>query len=441
MPAIWGVISRKGEKITHLGSSMDETMSKYKIDRIDHIDRELAYFSCGHQYITKESHFDKSPIFDEEKKVLFTADIFLSNRPFLIDKLADYFQNHSSKSNYELMGDAEIAFTLFKTFGAAFINMLRGSFAIAIYYTEKDELKLYTDPLSRRYLTYSINEDNVCFGSIYEPLKKCLNRKATLNEKTVALMYSDLQTMSFKVPYLTIYNEFYQLDCGECLTINIKDGTTAHNKYYTVGQGIKTLKLKSDEEYKNIFLSKYRECVKMLLRSDGETGIMLSGGLDSSSVAAIAAEELLEKDKKLYGYTMIPASDFPYSNNPWYIENEQFTVEAQKEKHPNLVTNFINGDDGCAFTRLSEYEKIFETPVKPWMNIDNLFRMNSAAASDNCKILLAGAHGNSTVSYGNMFLYFSQKMLRFKWFKAYSEMKKFCKLNQTSSDSYFFLLL
>ena len=111
--------------------------------------------------------------------------------------------------------------------------------------------------------------------------------------------------------------------------------------YWNPLQTVRKLSGKTDEEYKEIFIATFKNAVSGLLRTDGEVGIMLSGGLDSSSVAAFAASELKTKNKKLYSYTAVPASEYSYRNTALNIENETAYIVAQQEMHSNLCPRFV----------------------------------------------------------------------------------------------------
>ncbi len=421
MSAIWGIIGRNGTETDTLFEKMTAVTKKYKIDRTETVKAGNASFACGHAHITKEAFSDVSPVYDKESGVLFTADAFLTNRD---DLIASLVQKTGASLKYDEMGDANLCFLALKAFGDGFVNKLRGAFAMAVYYEKTNKLALYTDPLSRRYLAYHVEEDFVCFSSTYEPIKKCL-KKVELSERCICEFYAGNTPRSFRSPDLTVYKDVFHVNCAQVVSIDLTSGKKTEKTYYVVGSNQKPFKI-SDEECKTLFIDTYRKTVKSLLRSSGETGVLLSGGLDSSSAAALAAEELAKEGKKLYSYTMIPASGYEYVNSRTISENEKPHVEAQKELHPNIVTNYVTGDDGCIFTRLNEYTEFFEGPVKVG-NIDNIIRMMKEADKANCKLMLGGANGNASVSYGSICLLLSHYVFRLRFIKAYKALKAFCR--------------
>lgn len=421
MSAIWGIIGRSGNNVESLFKDMTDITKKYRIDRTDCSSVGNAYFACGHAHITKEAFHDVSPVYDKKQGILFAADAFLTNR----DELTAELSQTDAISDPEEAGDAFLCYTAFLTFGRDFVKHIKGSFSVAVYDINANKLSLYADPMARRYLAYHIGDGSVCFSTTYDPIKKCMG-KVELNEQGIVEYYTSVTPRTFRSPDLTVYKDIYHVNCAQVVDIDVASGKKTQKTYYEVGKGCKTFKNISDEECKKMFVGTYRKCVKSILRSSGETAVLLSGGLDSSSVAALAAEELAKEGKNLYSYTMLPASGYKYTNSRTISENEKPHVEAQKEKHPNIITNYVTGDDGCIFTRLDEYTDLFECPVKV-SNIDNIIRMVKEADKANCKLIMGGANGNASVSYGSIMLLLSHHLLRFRFVKAYKALGEFCR--------------
>ena len=102
----------------------------------------------------------------------------------------------------------------------------------------------------------------------------------------------------------TIYKEIYQLEPAHYMVIT--KNNIVKNKYWNPLKDVKPLKLKNHDEYVKRFLEIFEEAVKCRLRTVGQVGIMVSGGLDSGSIAAIASKELKKEEKVLNGYSFLP---------------------------------------------------------------------------------------------------------------------------------------
>lgn len=427
MAAIWGVISRERQLSEKAVCRMQDSMQEFKIDRYDSLLREKVYFACGHQYFTKEAEHDISPYYDEATHTYFAADCYLYNRSELIQALVTG-RTEDAAEEMERCGDAMLAYRAYRKWGEGFVERIRGSFAFVIYEQMTGQVLLYADHLAQRYLAYYSDEEEICFATVYQPLLAFLGkRKTALSREWIAAAYTDCTADTFKLPGRTVYEKIYHVEPGQYVRIGLASGRVEKCTYWNPLRDAPKLPRMKDEEYKQYFLSVFDSAVKSLLRARGEIGIMLSGGLDSSSVAALAARNLAKEKKFLYSYTAVPADGYEYHNSKFYIENEKELVLAQQKLHPNLIPHFVNAQESNCFSRLQHYAECYREPVKPALNMINVEGMTRAAAEDGCSILLSGQNGNATISYGSILSYLYQKGMSGHWIAAYKEAKAFCR--------------
>lgn len=428
MSAIWGLIFRKKDIDIQNCYDMKRSMSDYKLDRIEEITESNAYFACGHQYITIEAVSDISPIYNKDMKFIFVGDCFLYNRDEVIDLLAE--SNISSdfdKDECSIIGDCELAYRLYLQKGENFVGFLRGAFSFAIYDYSTEVLHLFSDHFVKRYLAYHIAEDYICFSSVYKPILACLGDGKTLNREFIANMYRHISPMGFFVPELTVYEDVFHLEEAMHVTINVRNGEKESEHYWNPVKSVKRKKKISDEKCRELFLDTFRKASVALLRARRNTGIMLSGGYDSSSVAGMTAPALKEKGQKLYSYTTIPSTGYQERNSKAFIENEKVFIEAQKEFHGNLVVNYINGDSDNCLSDIETHVRQCDLPVKPIINNVNINNMCKAAARDECSILLSGSNGNPTISYGTLGNCTPLFFFEGKWIRLFNELCSYSK--------------
>lgn len=338
MSAIWGIVSRglplEEEKI--LG--MKKTMEEYRLDKTAELKQDTLYFACGHQFITPESVSDVSPVHDTERKITFTGDVFLYNREAVYERLSGCsgFSALFGKDTLSDCGDALLAYRAFLLLGDSFVKFLRGSFAIAIWEEETKKLHLFADHFSKRYLAFSAQKDYVCFGSTLKPIRACLGKRLALNRRFLIQSYRDMSPMNFTEPGATAFEGVFHVDNACHVTIHVPSGTITKEQYWNPLLSVSPLKLSRDAAYQALFLKTYRSVTLAHLRSLGETGIMLSGGLDSASVAALAAPALAASGKKLFSYTSVPAPGFQVRTDSCLMENEGALIEEQQKAYPNL---------------------------------------------------------------------------------------------------------
>ena len=90
---------------------------------------------------------------------------------------------------------------------------------------------------------------------------------------------------------------------------SMRDGAITQHRYWSPDD-IKPVRFRSDQDYADGL----RECldvaVRRQMRSAHPIGCLLSGGLDSSSVAVLAARALAEKNQRLTAFTGVPRRGF-----------------------------------------------------------------------------------------------------------------------------------
>ncbi len=433
MSAIWGVIEREKYITADTVCRMQDSMKVFKIDSYRKVIRDSVYFACGMQFFTKGSVRDDIPLYDDKAGVFFTADCVLANREELLVKLAGTYD----KNELDAYGDGQLSYKAYLLWGESFVEKLRGSFSFAIYDIEKNELLLYTDHFARRYLAYHINYQRICFATVYQPILSILDRsQKKLNGEWIASAYSDCTADTIKLQGATVYDNIYHVEPGQYIRIDIADSRVEKRTYWNPLHNIQKVRLKSDEDYRGLFLSTFRNAVNSLLRTNGEVGIMLSGGLDSSSVAAFAAIRLGEEGRRLYSYTAVPVDDYHFTNTPLTIENEKGYVCVQQKKYPNIYPQFINANDTNCFTKIELHTACYLEPVKPVLNIVNNHEMMEKAAADGCRLMLSGQNGNATISYGSIMTYVYQKLVSLHWKQAYKGILDFCGMHHVSKKRF-----
>ena len=192
------------------------------------------------------------------------------------------------------------------------------------------------------------------------------------------------------------------------------------------------LKLESDEEYKKAFFTLYEKVVAGSLRSCKETGVLLSGGLDSSSVACIAAKQLKEKGKKLKSFTSVPDKDYGGRRNPYLVADETKSVELIATHTGNIQTHYYDLDGKDAWSDVDKLLDLMEIPYKSIQNALWIEEILGIAAKEGCKIVLNGQYGNTTVSFGDFFMQFYTLLEEHKYRTFVKEFSTFCKINHLS---------
>ena len=105
----------------------------------------------------------------------------------------------------------------------------------------------------------------------------------------------------------TVYKDIMQLAPAHTLTVS--HAGLGKRKYWDPLQ-LPELRLKDDQEYDMAFREVFFEAVRCRTRSIGSVGVMLSGGLDSGSVACVASKQLKECGKTLKAFSALPMEGY-----------------------------------------------------------------------------------------------------------------------------------
>jgi asparagine synthase (glutamine-hydrolysing) len=180
--------------------------------------------------------------------------------------------------------DTEAIVHAYEEFGSDCPKHLRGMFAFAIWDERRQELFVARDRVGKKPLLYSKTGDAFVFGSEFSAL---LLHPSVSREVDRGAIHDYLTFMCVPAP-LTAYRDIRKLEPGHSLTLSAS-GEIKTERYWQPDFS-KKLKI-SEEEAGERALELLREAVRVRLMSEVPLGAFLSGGIDSSAVVALMAEE------------------------------------------------------------------------------------------------------------------------------------------------------
>jgi asparagine synthase (glutamine-hydrolysing) len=183
--------------------------------------------------------------------------------------------------SFRTRGDTEVLLHLYEEYGEAFAERLRGMFAVAIWDARRRRLVLARDRFGIKPLYYRDDGDELAFASELRALPR--------GEIDLDALEAFLAFNSIPAP-LTIFREIRKLPAGHLLLW--EDGRTRLERFARPAP----LEPRDDEEAELVeeLRARVRDSVRAHLVSDVPVGVLLSGGVDSSLLAALAAEESSE---------------------------------------------------------------------------------------------------------------------------------------------------
>ena len=417
MSAIWGAIDMQGKEIpVNIQNMMRQSFDKCVIDRYEEICSGNVYMGCGIQYFVPEAKGEQLPY--TEDGIFYTADLVLDNREELCRRLG------LSKEESNSMPDGKILYEVYKRFGKDCLNDLLGAYTFVWYDKEKNQIEIVLDAVGNRCLYYRLEGSTLYFSSLLEPLAK-MSEDTALNDRwLVDFLAMDHLFMINETEETPLQNIFR---IAPAQYVCIKGEQVEKEIYWKPFENYKEYEFASDEECKKQFCELWEQAVKDVMRTDGETSILLSGGLDSTSVAAIAAPYLKEQGKKLYSYTSVPMEGYQADNSGYYITDEREDVEKTVEFYGNIEPTFVDLDGKNPWELSSEELAVMEIPYKSVQNSLWLVDSMHKAYHKGSRLMLAGSYGNTSISFTVLTVYMNTLFHRKQYGKLKKELEAFSK--------------
>src|SRR5437588_3058710 len=176
-------------------------------------------------------------------------------------------------------GDTEVLLHLYEQHGDDFAERLRGMFAVAIWDVPRRRLMLARDRFGIKPLYYRAAGNELAFASELRALPR--------GEIDLDALETFLAFNSIPAP-LTIFREVRKLPAGHLLLW--EDGRIRLERFARPAP-VPVEELRDDEEAELVeeLRSRMRDSVRAHLVSDVPVGVLLSGGVDSALLAALAA--------------------------------------------------------------------------------------------------------------------------------------------------------
>ncbi len=181
--------------------------------------------------------------------------------------------------------DTEVILHAFQEWGIDCCQKFRGMFAFAIWDNQQKVLWLARDRIGIKPLYYSVVDNRFIFAS---EIKALLKDPGLPREVNVQAFYHYLSFMTTPAPE-TLFAGISKLEPGTWLRVN-QQGEMIKDRYWDVWDHVTPMTDLSESQISETILEELRESVKLHQESDVPVGVFLSGGIDSSTNAALFAE-------------------------------------------------------------------------------------------------------------------------------------------------------
>ena len=237
---------------------------------------------------------------------------------------------------FDSYSDTEVILMSYIAWGVNCIKKFNGIFAFAIYDEEKEQVFLARDQMGVKPLFYSINNKNIIFASEIKAILANPMVKAQIDREGITELFALGPAV---VPGKAIYKNILEIAPANCLLISKENIKVWEYWKVTLQENKETV----EEAAEHVRLLLF-DAIKRQLVGDVPICTFLSGGLDSSAISAIAAEEFRNRGKILNTYSI------DYKDNEKYFKSSLFQptsdkywvfrmAEFIKSNHKNVVLN------------------------------------------------------------------------------------------------------
>ncbi|HEY9231390.1 MAG TPA: asparagine synthase (glutamine-hydrolyzing), partial [Blastocatellia bacterium] len=225
------------------------------------------------------------PMFNEDESLAIVYNGEIYNH-------GDYRADLEARGHrYRSHCDTETILHLYEEHGRRAVEYLRGMFAFAIWDRRRRRLLLARDRLGIKPLYYTLDADGTLhFASEIKALLEAAAVRPQLNHEALADYAANRATSG----EATLFRGVKRLLPGH--TLEWQDGSVEIKRYWDVSFS-KPDEYLSDADYVARFGELFREAVRLRLMADVPLGMFLSGGIDSSAIAAVMSQMVGEPIK------------------------------------------------------------------------------------------------------------------------------------------------
>lgn len=263
--------------------------------------------------------------------------------------------------------DTEVIIALYEEYKESAFQKLRGMFAFALWDDTEQKLLLVKDRYGIKPLYYYEDQEKLIFAST---VKAIMKTGVTLHKNEVAII-GFLATGSVPLP-MTTWKEIDAVPAGHYLVQKEGESYQIKEYYNSLPFFEKNTEGRYDDHRKEI-RRLLEESINLHLISDAPLGVFLSGGVDSSVLALLAAQ----KKSPLITLSIV-------------FDEEEFS----EKKYQEIIVKKIKSDHReIKVTKqdfLDSLDDIFEAMDEPTIDGINTYFIARAAKKAGLKVVLSG---------------------------------------------------
>src|SRR5207302_10005868 len=230
--------------------------------------------------------------------------------------------------------DTEVLVHLYEEYGERCVEHLRGMFAFAIWDGRQSSVFLARDRLGIKPLFYRATGDRLLFAS---ELKSLVQDPQVARDLNLGAVQSYL-TYGYVPGDSCILAGISKLPPGHTLTW--RDGQINTTRYWDVSFAADPIQ--DDSAYIEQLVPALREAIALHMRSDVPVGILLSGGVDSSTIVALASQEAQARLKTFsVGFAEEDYNELAWSRRIADLYNTEHVEIVVREQDVSVLPDIV----------------------------------------------------------------------------------------------------
>jgi asparagine synthase (glutamine-hydrolysing) len=242
---------------------------------------------------------------------------------------------------YRSHSDTESIVHLYEEYGRDCVQHLRGMFAFVIWDQNRHTLFAARDRLGIKPFYYRLQDGTFIFGSEIKALLAYPGVRAEFNPGVLP----EYLAFGYVAGEKTFFSGIHKLPAGHTLELTER-GELSIRRYWDL-----SVAEEPEPRPRNYYVRRYRElleeAVSTHLMSDVPLGVFLSGGLDSSAVAALAAKSRQEPIQTFaVGYAEQAYSELPYARIVSdHIGSQHHEIQVTRQQFFDALPHVIWHED------------------------------------------------------------------------------------------------
>lgn len=332
-----------------------------------------------------EDRYDHGPVVGGGGRWTLVADLRLDDRDSLCAKLG------IDREEAATLADSAVVMRGIERWEEATFSKLVGEFAIALWDRDRESLTLARDFLGNRPLHFHRSADFIAFASMPKGLLALPEVPTGPDEQTLAEFVALIPLKGSG----SFFRGAERVLPGEL--VRLTRTHIARTRHWNFEP--RPLNLRSPDDYSEAVREAFDRAVASCLRgTEGKVASHLSGGLDSSAVAATAAT-LLGSRGVVTAYTSAPRKGYDGPLSEGRFHDESGHAAAVAELYPNMEHVVLRTGNRSPIEGLDRNFLLYDSP---FLNPSNGVWWDAIlddAQKRGLKILLTGQLGNMSFSY------------------------------------------